>query len=144
MTSSQADKLLSQIYYQPSRVGSLGGVDSLLDAVNEMRKRVKRTIHPITRRTIVEWMQTQPPYYMHKAVKRRTFKRNKILVGGVGDLFQSDIVYYKDIPHYGFKYLLLVQDTASRYIFHRFMKTKSRSEERRVGKECRSRWSPYH
>ena len=26
-----------------------------------------------------------------------------------------------------------------------FIKTiKSRSEERRVGKECRSRWSPYH
>ena len=23
-------------------------------------------------------------------------------------------------------------------------KTKQRSEERRVGKECRSRWSPYH
>src|SRR5271169_2129033 len=23
-------------------------------------------------------------------------------------------------------------------------KTKMRSEERRVGKECRSRWSPYH
>ena len=23
-------------------------------------------------------------------------------------------------------------------------KTTSRSEERRVGKECRSRWSPYH
>ena len=25
-----------------------------------------------------------------------------------------------------------------------FHKTRSRSEERRVGKECRSRWSPYH
>ena len=24
------------------------------------------------------------------------------------------------------------------------MKVGSRSEERRVGKECRSRWSPYH
>ena len=23
-------------------------------------------------------------------------------------------------------------------------KTNTRSEERRVGKECRSRWSPYH
>ena len=23
-------------------------------------------------------------------------------------------------------------------------KAKTRSEERRVGKECRSRWSPYH
>ena len=25
-----------------------------------------------------------------------------------------------------------------------FMRKTSRSEERRVGKECRSRWSPYH
>ena len=24
------------------------------------------------------------------------------------------------------------------------MMNKARSEERRVGKECRSRWSPYH
>src|SRR2546423_15416742 len=33
-------------------------------------------------------------------------------------------------------YLLLDERTAH--------KTISRSEERRVGKECRSRWSPYH
>ena len=26
----------------------------------------------------------------------------------------------------------------------RIGKTNARSEERRVGKECRSRWSPYH
>ena len=25
-----------------------------------------------------------------------------------------------------------------------FMRISDRSEERRVGKECRSRWSPYH
>ena len=25
-----------------------------------------------------------------------------------------------------------------------FAEVKNRSEERRVGKECRSRWSPYH
>ena len=25
-----------------------------------------------------------------------------------------------------------------------YKKLKKRSEERRVGKECRSRWSPYH
>ena len=25
-----------------------------------------------------------------------------------------------------------------------YYKEKQRSEERRVGKECRSRWSPYH
>ena len=28
--------------------------------------------------------------------------------------------------------------------FVSFVKVSSRSEERRVGKECRSRWSPYH
>ena len=27
---------------------------------------------------------------------------------------------------------------------HRCMEFSPRSEERRVGKECRSRWSPYH
>ena len=26
----------------------------------------------------------------------------------------------------------------------KYLKNKFRSEERRVGKECRSRWSPYH
>ena len=26
----------------------------------------------------------------------------------------------------------------------KFMESQARSEERRVGKECRSRWSPYH
>ena len=30
------------------------------------------------------------------------------------------------------------------YIWFAFRTISSRSEERRVGKECRSRWSPYH
>ena len=30
------------------------------------------------------------------------------------------------------------------YIFIDFSENLIRSEERRVGKECRSRWSPYH
>ena len=29
-------------------------------------------------------------------------------------------------------------------LFYEKEDTKDRSEERRVGKECRSRWSPYH
>ena len=38
--------------------------------------------------------------------------------------------------------LRFVQDTRSGSIADRL--TGMRSEERRVGKECRSRWSPYH
>ena len=29
-------------------------------------------------------------------------------------------------------------------LYSRLLKENIRSEERRVGKECRSRWSPYH
>ena len=29
-------------------------------------------------------------------------------------------------------------------LYKAYKKESSRSEERRVGKECRSRWSPYH
>src|SRR5260221_4488098 len=33
---------------------------------------------------------------------------------------------------------------ALQYVLHPWKSTPTRSEERRVGKECRSRWSPYH
>src|SRR6266498_2754725 len=36
------------------------------------------------------------------------------------------------------------QGTVSFVMAHRLVELLSRSEERRVGKECRSRWSPYH
>ena len=31
-----------------------------------------------------------------------------------------------------------------KYLYEKEIILPSRSEERRVGKECRSRWSPYH
>ena len=46
------------------------------------------------------------------------------------DLFAADVIF---APNYTSKHLFL--DITSRI---------DRSEERRVGKECRSRWSPYH
>ena len=68
--------------------------------------------------------------------------RQRRLVGHFSDT-------YKEYAHSIFLYILykvedkelaydLVQDTFLRLISYR------RSEERRVGKECRSRWSPYH
>ena len=53
--------------------------------------------------------------------------------------------------------IVFLKTRAERKVFYRFMATElilaggvipeipaERSEERRVGKECRSRWSPYH
>ena len=40
--------------------------------------------------------------------------------------------------------LLAVLNNATAPIIEANTKAETRSEERRVGKECRSRWSPYH
>ena len=39
---------------------------------------------------------------------------------------------------------LNIWQEARRIVKEIYQNTASRSEERRVGKECRSRWSPYH
>src|SRR5574340_349411 len=39
---------------------------------------------------------------------------------------------------------LVMDREARRAAIHGVAKSRTRSEERRVGKECRSRWSPYH
>ena len=44
-------------------------------------------------------------------------------------------------------YIYQLQDVAEPELFREiypYTETPKRSEERRVGKECRSRWSPYH
>ena len=38
-------------------------------------------------------------------------------------------------------FVVMIQHTASKRMWSY---ERARSEERRVGKECRSRWSPYH
>ena len=38
----------------------------------------------------------------------------------------------------------VLEDLLIKYPLNSFTLALTRSEERRVGKECRSRWSPYH
>ena len=40
--------------------------------------------------------------------------------------------------------IILKQKSTPRKGWEKSFKQMNRSEERRVGKECRSRWSPYH
>src|SRR3989449_11470657 len=50
--------------------------------------------------------------------------------------------------HSGAENATVIQAVCRRYVEHLRTElerpTQARSEERRVGKECRSRWSPYH
>ena len=53
---------------------------------------------------------------------------------------QLNEVEIGNLPEKEFRIMIvkMIQDLGIR------MEAKIRSEERRVGKECRSRWSPYH
>ena len=73
-----------------------------------------------------------------------------LLIGGekvktkVRDIF----IPARERMHEGREGITLEQETGSNYpvyyIATALENERARSEERRVGKECRSRWSPYH
>ena len=47
--------------------------------------------------------------------------------------------FFKDLGEKPFR-----ADQVMKWMYHYCCDNFDRSEERRVGKECRSRWSPYH
>ena len=49
--------------------------------------------------------------------------------------------FYQNLP---IELLFRADVKAEHFNRHKLGRTLDRSEERRVGKECRSRWSPYH
>ena len=63
------------------------------------------------------------------------------------DLFEGKTYPWEVLPEIGDFILKLGQTLSEEEYDHPSEDVwiaKSRSEERRVGKECRSRWSPYH
>src|SRR3712207_8082739 len=54
---------------------------------------------------------------------------------------------FKSLMHFEFIFVNGVREWSTFILLHvavQFFQHHLRSEERRVGKECRSRWSPYH
>ena len=59
------------------------------------------------------------------------------------DLFQDEgYIYLNGEQIHRERSEVLLIDDLRKYLLNRY--ASERSEERRVGKECRSRWSPYH
>src|SRR5256885_16808310 len=94
--------------------------------------------HPATR-SIRRLMNTVPSALV---------KRVEVLTGGASAIYGSDAVsgavnFILDTNFTGFK--LDLDGAVNRGSNDRGeLQAIGRSEERRVGKECRSRWSPYH
>ena len=78
----------------------------------------------------------------HMEKQNMTFEIEDIMMHTVSDLcnVKGDLSYdsiYKLGTHFLFSWLVHA-------MFDICKNKTTRSEERRVGKECRSRWSPYH
>ena len=81
--------------------------------------------------------------------------KNLLAQAGIAELKRSEVADFFQVVPSQINYVIKTRFTESRgYIveskrggggYIRIGKIEySRSEERRVGKECRSRWSPYH
>src|SRR3712207_9545631 len=74
------------------------------------------------------------------------------ILAGVGAQYESEVVYHslkEEWENQGVVFLdmdggLREHEDLVREYFGTVIPPDDRSEERRVGKECRSRWSPYH
>ena len=71
-----------------------------------------------------------------------------ILVSIVFSLFLSSISFAQNVHSIQFNGGIVFPRSSSKglsaIIQYNYSLNQKRSEERRVGKECRSRWSPYH
>ena len=62
----------------------------------------------------------------------------------VKDLTLNDSIFKIEVNDDALKKMIRLQLDATRQGTRKTKNRSERSEERRVGKECRSRWSPYH
>src|SRR5688572_10655413 len=80
-----------------------------------------------------------------------SFAGNPLLIS-TQRLLQDELLTVDDVAdlprfsdeHVEFDRVCEYKSSRLRTSWQRFQESASRSEERRVGKECRSRWSPYH
>ena len=81
-------------------------------------------------------------HYIDTAVYRENIKDKIALMGTDEDEIIKGINnYFRKIAE---KQIRIAFEQAEKELDDLHQRTRERSEERRVGKECRSRWSPYH
>jgi len=91
------EETLIPTYKNPEHPASFGGINALHRA---LKGRVKT-------KDIKKWLQTKISYTLHKPLRHK-FRRNRVIVGGINEQFQADLVDMQSLATHndGFKYLL--------------------------------------
>ncbi|KAI8499057.1 hypothetical protein Bbelb_235100 [Branchiostoma belcheri] len=100
--------VLHGVYYDPRHPAGYSGVGRLHRAVGSK--------FGISRKQVGEWLQSQDPYTLHKPIRRR-FERARVIVGGMNDQFQADLVDMSSLSRHNdvYRYLLTCIDIFSKY-----------------------------
>ena len=121
--SEKQEKYLEDLYGNPKKVGSLGGVKRLFDAVKKENK------YKLTLNQIRNWLKKSDTYTLHKPVRRK-FQRNTVLASYINYQWDADLADMILLKKYNrnFKYFLLVIDVFSKFIWTAPLKTKTGQE----------------
>ena len=89
----------------------------------------KKEKNKISRKQVRDWLSQQDVYTLHKPARRR-YKRSRVVVFGIDEQFQADLVDLQNLSRYnkGYKYLLTCIDIFSKYAFVLPLKTKQGQE----------------
>lgn len=119
MEREEINKLLTKLYYNISEGESLGSAEKLF-------RNAKKIKPKITRRQVQEWLSTQDVYTLHKPARKR-FKRNRVMVGGIDQIWEMDLVDLQSIKKYNnnFKYILTAIDCFSKFAWAQPLKDKT-------------------
>lgn len=109
---------MERLYYDPNEPSSYGGVAPLA-----------RAAKPTSKRKVIEWLQTQDTYTLHKPARKR-FPRNPYMVYGPFELWQADLNDMRGLSKHndGVNYLLAVIDVFSKRLYVRTLKRKEGAE----------------
>ena len=154
-------------------LGFIPSPHSIFRNLNKLEKS-QNLIYDLTKKEIKKYYYYHPPKFLPEYNRTRLINKGKDLLedsvhirkiadvevgtflsGGVDSSVISSIlkrispklhtfsIGFEEQAYDESKYANLMADYLGTNHHHEYF-TKKRSEERRVGKECRSRWSPYH
>jgi transposase InsO family protein len=105
--------LLKNVYYDPRK--GFTGVNDLVQKTG------------IPKSSVEEWLHSQDVYTLHKPIRHR-FKTRRVIVSGIDDQWQADLVEMRNNKDRGYNYILTVIDVFSKFAWAVPIKRKTGDE----------------
>lgn len=131
-SATSQEETLHKIYYNYGEEGALN------NNIQTLLRLLKNAGFPkATSAHVLEFLSKQPGYTVHKRLKKAQFKRRPILVSTSKVRADADLIELGDLASWndGFRYIFIIIDAFSRYVWCRPIKSKEASSTANALKE---------